>query len=96
VASKSIVCLGIAMTLGCGGPPAAQVAPEITSDQKVEGSLKNLSSDDPVQRCIAVGMLASLGPEAKQHLPAIKKLESDPEESVRKAAKEAVAKIEKG
>lgn len=83
--------------LGCGGS-AATVKPDPPLDDAKfnEITLKNLQSEDPVQRMLAVAAFGAKGPAAKAQLPEIKKLEADKDENVRKAVKEAVAKIEKG
>jgi len=66
------------------------------SHVQIDAVVKNLESEDPIARMFAAGTLGNKGEQAKEHLPAIKKLLNDPEKNVRDAAADAIKKIEKG
>ena len=83
--------------LGCGGSaPTVKPDPPLDDAKAKQISTQNLSSEDPVQRMLAAAALGAQGAAAKDALPELKKLENDKDENVRKAAKDAIAKIEKG
>ena len=95
MASSRIAFAALALLIGCG-TPTTPPAPPLDDDKLQEISLKNLQSEDAVQRMIAVSTLGALGAKSKDHLSEVKKLVNDSNENVRNAAKDAVQKIEKG
>ena len=96
-ASKPIALAAALACFGCGGS-ASTVKPDPPLDDAKarQISTQNLSSEDPVQRMLAAAALGAQGSAAKDALPELKKLENDKDDNVRKAAKDAIAKIEKG
>ena len=93
--SKWIALAGLALAVGCG-TATVKPDPPLDDTKKNEISLKNLASEDPVQRGIAAASIGSLGAAGKQYLPDLKKLENDSDANVRERVKEAIQKIEKG
>jgi len=92
---KGIVASAFALLAGCGSSFISP-SPAVDPGAQTEVLIKNLDSEDPITRMFAAGALGNLGEQAKQHVPAIKKLLTDREPNVRNAAKEAIQKIEKG
>jgi hypothetical protein len=57
--------------------------------------IRMLQMNDGQDRLIGANALAAFGPDAESALPALKKMNLDPAERVRKAVKDAIAAIEK-
>ena len=92
---RVVVASAVALLSGCGSSSTSP-PPPTDSRSQIEAQVKNLESEDPIARMFAAGALGNLGEQAKEHLPAIKKLLTDREKNVRDAAKDAIQKIEKG
>ena len=87
--------IGVFTVLAGCGPSTMKPDPPFDEAKQRELTLKNLESDDPVQRGLAASALGLAGSNAKEHLDAIKKLENDSDPIVRERAKEAIQRIEK-
>jgi len=76
-----------ATALGAHGEASAAAVPELT---------KALRSADPQLRWMAARALGDIGPAARDALSSLRRLENDPNETVRNLAAEAIAHISAG
>jgi HEAT repeat protein len=95
VCKRLLLCSLIAFA-GCGGVAAIKPDPQMDQSQQLAQAAKNLSSEDPVQRGIAIATLGAAGPAAKSYVADLKRLENDRDPNVQNLAKDAIKKIEKG
>ena len=60
----------------------------------IRALLVALGDNDPTVRTAALFAITEIGPEARRALPRIRRMLDDPDEGVRKFAKDAAARIE--